>query len=122
MKERALKRLRRIGERLISGLRELCGRGGLPVLINGVGAVFHLSFTTENRMHDYSDTLRVDTAMAKTASFGLMLDRGVYLLPMCRWYFPPCITEAEVDETLRVAAGGVPANRGRSQSTSCRGI
>lgn len=101
---KALKRLRRIGERLISGLRELAAEAGLPVLINGVGAVFHLSFTTENRMHDYSDTLRVDTAM-RDRFVGLMLDRGVYLLPDGRWYISTVHTEAEVDETLRVAAG-----------------
>jgi glutamate-1-semialdehyde 2,1-aminomutase len=96
---RVLARIRRLGEELISGIRRLAANVQIPILINGVGSVFHLSFTKRLRMETFPDTLQVDAA-TKDQFLKYMLDSGVYLLPDGRWYISAAHTEADVRNTL----------------------
>ena len=56
----ALKRVRNAGEALMKGVQELGEEARIPILINGVGSAFHLSFTTRREMCNYRDTLDCD--------------------------------------------------------------
>ena len=99
----ALKSIRQRGERLMTGIREAAEEARIPVLLNGVGAVFHLSFTRESEMRSYSDTLKINAVM-RDRFIQLMLDAGVYLLPDGRWYVSAAHTDVDVDATLRIVA------------------
>jgi len=98
-----LAEIRRRGETLIAGLRDLARAAGLLVLVNGVGSVFHLCFTDRKEMNGYADTLQVDLGMRDRFIEG-MLDAGIYLLPDGRWYVSAAHTEDEVRTTLKIVA------------------
>jgi len=54
---RLLEQIRTRGERLMNGIASLAGQASIPILINGVGAAFHVSFTTRKEMHNFRDTI-----------------------------------------------------------------
>jgi glutamate-1-semialdehyde 2,1-aminomutase len=109
----ALKRVRHTGETLMRGLRNASRRHEIDLLVNGVGAAFHLSFTRRKEMYDYRDTLDSDTRMRDQFIEG-MLQEGVYLLPDGRWYVSAAHSEANVKFTL-AAAQKVFANLVRNE-------
>ena len=98
-----LARLRASGETLMRGILQLADRVGLPVLINGVGSVFHLSFTSVKTMNNYRDSLECDTS-ARDRFIDGMLGRGVYLLPDGRWYISTAHTDIDVRRTLEATS------------------
>jgi len=91
--------IRKTGKALMRGIRELAGGAGIPFLLNGVGAAFHLAFTGRQKMNDYRDTLDSDL-QARDHFLEAMLGAGVYLLPDGRWYVSAAHTEADVATTL----------------------
>ncbi|MFN7995937.1 MAG: aspartate aminotransferase family protein [Bryobacteraceae bacterium] len=99
----ALGRTRLRGERLIEGIRTLARDAGIPLLVNGVGSAFHLSFTERTQMLSYRDTLDCDIAK-RDAFLVAMLENGVYLLSDGRWYVSTAHTDADVEKTLAAVA------------------
>jgi glutamate-1-semialdehyde 2,1-aminomutase len=94
-----LKQVNKTGQGLIRGIKRLAEESDIPILINGVGAVFHLSFTTRGEMHSYRHTLDCDTE-ARDRFLESMLQCGIYLLPDGRWYVSAAHTQRDVDKTL----------------------
>ena len=94
-----LAKLRLSGETLMRGIAELADGVGLPLLINGIGSVFHLSFFPEKAMANYRDSLRCNIT-ARDRFIEKMLERGVYLLPDGRWYVSTVHTDADIRMTL----------------------
>lgn len=115
----ALRRIRQLGERLKTGLEQEAKRTGIPLLINGVGAAFHLSFTTRSLMRNYRDTLDSDTAQ-RDEFLEAMLEEGIYLLPDGRWYVSAAHTEADLDATLKAARKAFAKLKPRSQLPQSR--
>jgi glutamate-1-semialdehyde 2,1-aminomutase len=95
----ALDRVRRHGELLMAGIRSRARETRTPLLVNGVGAAFHLSFTSRTEMRTYRDTLECD-ALKRDAFIVAMLERGVYLLSDGRWYISAAHDEADIQHTL----------------------
>jgi glutamate-1-semialdehyde 2,1-aminomutase len=95
----ALDRIRRHGELLISGIQNLAREFRIPLLVNGVGAAFHLSFTSRTEMRTYRDTLDCDV-LKRDAFIEAMLERGVYLLSDGRWYVSAAHDDADIQNTL----------------------
>ena len=94
-----LKRTQQTGDHLSRGIKESLREAGIPALINGVGAAFHISFTTVKRMSNYRETLNRDDR-ARDQFIEAMLAEGIYLLPDGRWYVSTAHTEADVEVTL----------------------
>ena len=95
----ALVRTQQRGERLKKGIAEALSAAGIPALINGVGAAFHISFTTASNMRNYRETQNRDDRM-RDRFIEAMLEEGIYLLPDGRWYVSAVHTEADIDQTL----------------------
>jgi glutamate-1-semialdehyde 2,1-aminomutase len=95
----ALIRTQQTGEYLKKGIEAALAGAGIPALINGVGAAFHISFTAAKKMSNYRETLNRDDGMRDQFIEG-MLGEGIYLLPDGRWYVSAVHTEADVDATL----------------------
>ncbi len=95
----ALKRINKTGKSLIQGIKELAVELKIPILINGVGAVFHLSFTDRQEMHNYRDTLDCNVE-ARDEFLKGMLQFGVYLLPDGRWYVSAAHSDRDGERTL----------------------
>ncbi len=94
-----LKRIDNTGRTLIKEISQSAAEHGIPLLINGVGAVFHLSFTNRREMHNYRDTLDCDLEVRDQFIDG-MVRAGVYLLPDGRWYISAALSETDVKKTL----------------------
>ena len=95
-------RLFRLGHRLMQGLREAAAAAGQPLLVQGLGPMFHAGFIDMSAVHDYRETLGYDKA--KYAAFALaMQERGIRLIGRGLWYISAAHTEAEIDRGIEVA-------------------
>jgi len=94
-----LKRTQQRGEYLKSGIKDSLAEAGIPALINGVGAAFHISFTTAKKMSNYRETLNRDDRV-RDQFIEALLGEGIYLLPDGRWYVSAVLTDADVEFTL----------------------
>ena len=83
----------------MEGIKQCAADFEIPLLINGVGAVFHLSFTSRQEMYDYRDTRDCDIQM-RDRFIEAMLQSGVYLLPDGRWYVSAAHSKEDVEKTL----------------------
>lgn len=97
---RALKKLNQHGERLKTGIARLAAEKEIPCLINGIGSAFQISFTRRQNMQNYRDTLDCDLKV-RDHFIEAMLERGIYLLPDCRWYLSTAHTQEHIDTTLQ---------------------
>jgi glutamate-1-semialdehyde 2,1-aminomutase len=95
-----LRSIQKLGEGLITGIRRLAADAEIPLLINGVGSAFHLSFTARSEMRNYRDTLDADTQI-RDVFLEAMFQEGVYLLPDGRWYVSAAHTRADIEFTLK---------------------
>ena len=94
-----LEQISKTGELLMKGIRRAAEKLDIPILINGVGSCFNLSFTTRNEMRNYRDTLDNNTA-ARDVFLQGMLERGIYLMPDGRWYLSAAHSKLDVERTL----------------------
>jgi glutamate-1-semialdehyde 2,1-aminomutase len=96
-----IEQIRRTGETLMAGIQKSADAAGIPILINGIGASFHVAFTTRHKMLNFRDTL--DSSVAARDTFlQAMLAAGIYLLPDGRWYVSSAHTAEDVEQTLDV--------------------
>ncbi len=93
--------LRQRGEALRSGLERTLRAHGLPVVTNGEGPVFHVSFARQ-RPRTYRDTLGADTTLYSNFVLAL-LDEGVFTLPDGRWYLSTAHGHVDIEATLSAA-------------------
>jgi glutamate-1-semialdehyde 2,1-aminomutase len=92
-------RLFRLGRRLRDGLHRVAIETGLPLRVQGPGAMFHAGFTTLETVRDYRDNLHYDRALY--ARFALaMQERGVRLIGRGLWYVSASHTPEEIDRCI----------------------
>jgi glutamate-1-semialdehyde 2,1-aminomutase len=94
------------GERLISGLRETARRRGVPLLVQGFGAVFNTAFTDAPAVADYRAYLAADAARQR-AFLRALQDRGVRVTARGTWFLSTAHGDADVEETLAAAAAAL---------------
>ncbi|KLU58797.1 glutamate-1-semialdehyde 2,1-aminomutase [Peptococcaceae bacterium CEB3] len=98
--------------RLADGLAGLARELGIPLQVNGVGAMFSIFFTPAP-VKDYATAIRADTELFARYFRG-MLERGVYLAPSQfeAVFVSTAHTEREIDFTLEQARAALKALRG----------
>jgi glutamate-1-semialdehyde 2,1-aminomutase len=94
-------RLRRLGSRLLEGLRAF-SNGSLPVLVQGVPACFHLLFTDKPAIVNYPDFLACDTRRTRMWLEQALME-GILQMGDARWYVSAVHTEQDIDITLEKA-------------------
>lgn len=95
-------RLFDLGRRLMDGLRDASRRAGHPMLVQGMGPMFHTGFTTLEKVRDFRDALTFDKP--KYAAFvAAMQDRGVRLIGRGLWYLSGAHTQADIDCGIETA-------------------
>ena len=102
--------LKRLGEKLRSGLESILRAQGFPAVTNGEGPVFHISFA-DRPPRTYRDTLTADTRLYSDFALAL-LDEGILVLPDGRWYLSTAHTEKDIDSTLAAAKRAVSVDQG----------
>lgn len=98
--------------KLAEGLREAAKASGVPVVVNQVGSMFGLFFTSAAAVTSYSDVMACDV-QAFTRFFHAMLAEGVYLAPSAfeAGFVSTAHDEAAIAHTLEAAARAFKASR-----------
>ncbi|HKV44006.1 MAG TPA: aspartate aminotransferase family protein [bacterium] len=92
----------RTGQALMEGLRRAGAEAGVPVLVQGMGPVFHL-WITDRPSIDEPHAARREGA-SKYARFAeALLRRGVRPVPGGRWYLSAAHSSAHVARTVEAA-------------------
>ena len=95
-------RMRRLGRRLMDGLRESAARHGHRLIAQGPGPVFFTWFHDLDEVTCYREHRLADGGRyARWAE--LLLSEGVRVIPAGRWYLTAAHTDAHIDETLAAA-------------------
>jgi glutamate-1-semialdehyde 2,1-aminomutase len=92
----------RQAELLKASLEEAAREQGHQVLIQGVGPVFHMGFTSLSKVRNYQDTLSYDKAKYSAFCLG-MRERGVRLMSRGIWYLSASHTQADIEESVNAA-------------------
>ena len=97
------KNLNRSGQTLIKGLEEAASKNGIDILIQGLGSVFYLSFTSAKSIKNYREhTLNIDFGKYKEFA-KLMLLNGVRLSQNGRWHMSSAHSEEDIEKTIYAA-------------------
>jgi glutamate-1-semialdehyde 2,1-aminomutase len=95
-------RLFDLGQRLMNGLRDASQRAGHPLLVQGMGPMFHTGFTALASVRDFRDTLSYDKGKFARFVAG-MQDRNIRLIGRGLWYVSGAHTEADIDLAVTTA-------------------
>jgi glutamate-1-semialdehyde 2,1-aminomutase len=95
----ALAHANRIGDMLMSGIRDAAAAADIPAQVTGLGAAFAIHFTRRTGLKSYRDTFEDDREMLD-CYLKFALDEGLFLLPDGRVYVSAVHAEREVEETL----------------------
>ena len=95
-------KVERDGQRLMAGLAECGQRRGVPLHVQGVGAIFSTVFTDTPPLVDYRDYKATDTPMREAFIQGLQ-DRGVRVTLRGTWFVPAVLSDDDIDQTLDAA-------------------
>lgn len=95
----ALLRLSESGNELIAGLRAVARAAGVPMLIQGVGAVFHTTFTDAAEILNYRDSCNSDAARL-TAFVETLVEHGVRTTRRGAWFLSSAHTSSDIRQTL----------------------
>ncbi len=96
-------RMRKLGERLASGLVERLTAVGVPAVSTGDGPVFAIHVQNETP-RSYRDTLTADRQALSDFVLAL-LDKGVLVLPDGRWYISAAHVEEDINQALEAIEG-----------------
>lgn len=100
--EHVHERLFRLGKRLMEGLHEAAQRRSKPLLVQGLGPMFHTGFTTLAQVRDFRETLSYDKPRYGAFVAG-MQERGIRLIGRGLWYISGAHTDADIDRALTAA-------------------
>lgn len=101
-KENPYERLFQYGNELMTGLRKAAHDTGVPMLVQGMGPMFHISFTDSEAINDYRDTLEVDRAKLNTF-IARMHDGGVRIIGRGIFYLSAAHTRDDISDTIALA-------------------
>jgi glutamate-1-semialdehyde 2,1-aminomutase len=96
-----------LGRTMMSGLRALADRHGIPLRPQGPGAAFHTAMlkpgAAEGPIHDYRDYVRRHDASRWAHLRRCLLDDGVRAIERGLWFLSLAHREADVSEALEKA-------------------
>jgi glutamate-1-semialdehyde 2,1-aminomutase len=99
----AYPRLYALGEKLMDGLRSAARMCGAPLLVQGLGPVFHAAFTRASEITDYWSYRATDTNRL-TRFVEALLENGINVTSRGTWFLSTVHTDDDIDQTLAAAA------------------
>jgi glutamate-1-semialdehyde 2,1-aminomutase len=100
----------RVGARLRDGLAEIAARRGGGILVQGLPAVFNVSFNPLPQTFDHAGSARADAA-ALRRFIPYLLARGVRIATRGAFMLSSEHSDADVDRTLEAFDGALAAFR-----------
>jgi glutamate-1-semialdehyde 2,1-aminomutase len=101
----AYKKLHRVGDAAISGLREVFRRKKVKAIVQGFGPMFQIYFTEREAIHDYRDYCAYVDASRYSKFVHQLLKEGVYMTPSngLHWIISTAHTEDDVAALVEAA-------------------
>lgn len=101
-KEGNEQRLAMLTKKLALGLKNLANQHNIPLVVNYVGGMFGIFFTTQNEVTSYQQAIQCDVEKFNLF-FHKMLEQGVYLAPSAfeAGFMSLAHTDADIDRTLQ---------------------
>ena len=90
------------GEKLMDGLRVAARSRGLPFLVQGIGPVFHTTFTEQTEIRNYRDYLKCDLIRQRQFVEAL-IQNGVRITSRGTWFLSAAHTDKDIDATIAAA-------------------
>jgi glutamate-1-semialdehyde 2,1-aminomutase len=101
-RDRIPEELRSKGEFLMAGLAEASRRAGQPLLIQGLGPMFHAGFSPLAAVRDYRETLTYDKGAYARFVAG-MHARGIRLIGRGLWYVSAAHSQSDLERAISTA-------------------
>lgn len=101
-RDRVPEELRRKGQLLMGGLVEASSRAGKPLLVQGLGPMFHAGFSPLKSVRDYRETLTYDKGAYARFVAG-MHERGIRLIGRGLWYLSAAHSDADLERAVSTA-------------------
>lgn len=103
-KEGNEQRLAMLTKKLALGLKNLANQHNIPLVVNYVGGMFGIFFTTQNEVTSYQQAIQCDVEKFNLF-FHKMLEQGVYLAPSAfeAGFMSLAHTDTDIDRTLQAA-------------------
>lgn len=103
-KEGNEQRLAMLTKKLALGLKNLANQHNIPFVVNYVGGMFGIFFTTQNEVTSYQQAIQCDVEKFNLF-FHKMLEQGVYLAPSAfeAGFMSLAHTDTDIDRTLQAA-------------------
>ena len=95
-------RITRQGRRLMEGLMARARARDLPLLVQGLGPMFHTGFSPRESIRNFRQCASYDAGLIEEMSFGL-LRRGVRIIGRGLWFVSAALSEEDVDTVLETA-------------------
>ena len=95
-------RITRLGRRLMDGLQTRARARGLPLLVQGLGPVFHTGFSSRESIRNFRQCAGYDAGLMDEFAYGL-LRRGVRIIGRGLWFVSAALSEEDVDTVLETA-------------------
>ena len=100
--EKVHPRLFFLGKKLMEGIQDAGRESGLPLLVQGLGPMFHVGFTDLKAVRDAREAQSYDKK--RYAQFAWkMQERGIRLIGRGLWYVSGAHSEAEIDRAIEAA-------------------
>jgi glutamate-1-semialdehyde 2,1-aminomutase len=91
-----------LGKELMNGLQKIARDLNLPLLVQGLGPVFHTGFTNLTRVKEYRDTFSYDKIRLQKFIAG-MHDKGIRIIGRGLWYISAAHTSDDIAYALQKA-------------------
>jgi glutamate-1-semialdehyde 2,1-aminomutase len=101
----AFRRLHRLGDSAIAGLREVFARRSIKAIVQGFGPMFQIYFTDRDAIHDYREYCRYVDTERYSRFIHLLLERGIYMTPSngLHWIISTAHTLDDVTRLIEAA-------------------
>jgi glutamate-1-semialdehyde 2,1-aminomutase len=101
----AFRRIRKLGDTAISGLRDVFSRHKIKAIVQGFGPMFQIYFTPREAIHDYRDYCAFVDGAQYSRFVHLLLAQGIYMTPSngLHWIISTAHTEADVKALVHAA-------------------
>jgi len=101
----AYKRLHRLGDAAIGGLREIFTRHKMRAIVQGFGPMFQIYFADRIAIHDYRDYCGGVDTRRYSRFVHILLDHGIYMTPSngLHWIITTAHTEDDIAALLDAA-------------------
>jgi glutamate-1-semialdehyde 2,1-aminomutase len=91
-----------LGQELMNGLQKIARDLNLPLLVQGLGPMFHTGFTNLTRVKEYRDTFSYDKIRLQKFIAG-MHDKGIRIIGRGLWYISAAHTSDDIAYALQKA-------------------